>query len=394
MMIDTPEGWAGFADFNLRVADPGGLEDDQDFRLTVLEPGLPSWAVALEVRNGTGELESLGVGIHTDATDGIDPSLGEVALPPWPPSDVFDARCELPDILTHARLDLRVNSVGNPTYHVVWQVGTGGYPVTVSWPSWLPLGDYIIRDDLGGAFLPPLDMTTTQSLVVPDSLSFITGLVIELDPLIDTTVPVGPTGLDLVDWSAWDWVTVDWSAYPCTEKHFAYYEILFDTIPFFTSATYSWDWSEDIALTNIATSSTTLLLPGPASGYIFRIRAWDTFGNVSDLSDPCSVGDVTGIPNPRAGETLMRASSCTPNPFNPETSIFLELEDGAKVRAEIFDVRGHRVRLLLDELLSAGEHILTWNGQDEGGRSLASGYYECRISGGGEHLSRRMMLLK
>ena len=96
LAIEAPAGWTGSADFNLRVTDPGSLQDDQDFRLTVLQPGLPSWTVALEVENDTGDREFLGVGIHTAATDGIDPDLDEVALPPWPPSDVFDARCELP----------------------------------------------------------------------------------------------------------------------------------------------------------------------------------------------------------------------------------------------------------------------------------------------------------
>jgi hypothetical protein len=394
LTIEAPDGWTGIADFNLRVTDPGGLQDDQDFRLTVLQPGLPSWIVALNVENGIGELESLGVGIHTDATDGIDPDLDEVALPPWPPSDVFDARCELPDAVTHSRLDLRTSGGGDPSYHLVWQTGIGGYPVTVTWPAELPLGGFIIRDDLGGAFLPPLDMSTTQTLVVPDSLSFITGLVIEATPLVDTLAPVGPAGLDVTDWLAWDWVILDWSSYPCTEENFAYYEILFDTDLFTTVAYHSWDWSEDGALASIGTTTTTVLLPAPADGYVFRIRAWDAFGNAGPLSDYCYVGGVTGAPTPTLDGTLLQASACTPNPFNPNTVIYLELERDTEIRAEVFDSRGQRVRLLLQEPLTAGAHSLAWDGRGDQGESLASGFYLCRITGGGESLNRKMILLK
>ena len=394
LSIDSPDGWSGVADFNLRVTDPGGQQDDQNFRLTVLQPGLPSWTVALEVENSAEDRESLGVGIHTSATDGIDPDLEEVALPPWPPSDVFDARIELPGGTSHSRLDIRFSGGGAPSYHVEWQVGLGGYPVTVTWPAVLPLGGFIIRDDMGGVFLPPLDMTTTQSLVVPDSLNFISGLVIEADPLVDLVAPVGPADLEVTDWLAWDWVALDWSAYPCTEENFAYYEILFDTELFTTTADFSWDWSEDAALASIGTTATTVVLPGPASEYVFRIRAWDIFGNAGPLSDYCAVGSVSGIPESLPGAHVMQASRCIPNPFNPTAFIELELGRDAEIRAEIFDARGHRVRLLVQANLTAGKHRLTWDGRGDGGEELASGFYLCRISGSGQVLTRKMTLLK
>ena len=330
----------------------------------------------------------------SDYDDSLDPVLGEVALPPWPPSDVFDARCEFPDAVTHARLDLRTSGGADPSYHLVWQAGTGGYPVTVTWPADLPLGGFIIRDDLGGAFLPPLDMTTVHTLVVPDSLSFITGLVIEVDPMVDTIAPVGPTGLEVTDWSLWDWVTLDWSAYPCTEENFAYYEILFDTELFTATAAHSWDWSEDAALASIGTTATTVVVPGPASRYVFRIRAWDIFGNASQTSAWCIVGDTSSLPLSEEVGPSLRASAGTPNPFNSSTSIYLELERDTEVRAEVYDARGLRVRLLLQEQLAAGAHRLAWDGRGDRGEPVASGFYLCRISGGGEILTRKITLLK
>ena len=135
------------------------------------------------------------------------------------------------------------------------------------------------------------------------------------------------------------------------------------------------------------------MLPGPASGYVFRIRAWDTFGNAGPVSTYCTVGAVSDVPAP-IGKALLRASACSPNPFNPNTLIVLELERDAEIRAEVFDARGRRVRLLLQEHMTAGANRLTWDGRGDRGEALASGFYLCRISGEGEILTRKMTLLK
>ncbi len=390
----APEGWTGSATFTLRVIDPGGLQDEQEFRLEVLAPGLPSWTIGLTVTNAGLDSEALGVGIHRDAGEGIDPDLGEVALPPWPPTSVFDARCLLPDGLTHSRLDLRGSVAQTIRFHLEWQAGSGGYPVTVTWPADLPLGEFRIRDDLGGIFLPSLDMRATQSLVVPDSLSFIEGLVIEVNPVVDTTPPSGPEGLDVNSWSPWDQVTLDWSAYPCTEENFAYFEILFDTELFAEGATHSWDWSEDGSLGNRETTFTTVALPGPADRYVFRIRAWDVFGNPGALSRWCIIGDASGAPLPSGAGLAVRDVSCAPNPFNPATGIRFTLGDDSQVIVDVYDARGRLVRRLGEGLMRAGPQVLAWDGLGDGGAPMPSGTYLCRIEAGSQVVVQKMTLLK
>jgi len=193
LRVEVPAGWSGSQVFHLRVLDPGGLEDGQDFLVSAVPGGLPTWTVRLTLENGIGDLQHGYFGLHPNATDGIDPDLGEVALPPWPPAEIFDARMLLPDELTHSQRDLRLSEPGSVEYHVQWQAGDGGYPITVSWAEDLPLGEFLIRDDIDGSFLPELDMNTAQVLVVPDSLDFVTGLIISVDPVVDTTPPLGPS---------------------------------------------------------------------------------------------------------------------------------------------------------------------------------------------------------
>jgi hypothetical protein len=84
-----------------------------------------------------------------------------------------------------------------------------------------------------------------------------------------------------------------------------------------------------------------------------------------------------------------------PNPFNPRTTIryFLPHED--RVKLSILDVKGRLIKVLVSAMVPAGEHGVTWNGQDALGRRVASGVYFARLStASGENLSCRMVLMK
>jgi hypothetical protein len=59
-------------------------------------------------------------------------------------------------------------------------------------------------------------------------------------------------------------------------------------------------------------------------------------------------------------------------------------------RLEIFDVRGRRVRTLVNGSLVRGAHHVTWRGDDARGRALGSGVYFLRLSTGGESVVRKI----
>ncbi len=83
-----------------------------------------------------------------------------------------------------------------------------------------------------------------------------------------------------------------------------------------------------------------------------------------------------------------------PNPFNPLTRLRLEIPRAERVRVEIFDVRGRRVRVLEDRTLEPGYHELLWDGRDEAGTDMPSGVYYCRAVYGREVSVRKMLLLR
>ena len=68
-----------------------------------------------------------------------------------------------------------------------------------------------------------------------------------------------------------------------------------------------------------------------------------------------------------------------PNPFNMGSVIAFTLPDAVRARISVYNVRGEHVATLLEEVLPAGKHQVTWNGLDEQGAPAPSGVYLCRL---------------
>ena len=71
--------------------------------------------------------------------------------------------------------------------------------------------------------------------------------------------------------------------------------------------------------------------------------------------------------------------SISPNPFNPQTTIFFNLEEPGDVDLKIYTVRGEWVDTITARALTAGRHKMIWHGRASNGRSLPSGSYFIRM---------------
>tara|TARA_Y100000590_G_scaffold333602_1_gene379529 strand:- start:5916 stop:9200 length:3285 start_codon:yes stop_codon:yes gene_type:complete len=69
-----------------------------------------------------------------------------------------------------------------------------------------------------------------------------------------------------------------------------------------------------------------------------------------------------------------------PNPFNANTTIVFDLKDWAKIRLEIYDIRGRNLRKLIQATKPPGRHSALWDGKDSFGRKTASGLYFVRLT--------------
>ena len=107
--------------------------------------------------------------------------------------------------------------------------------------------------------------------------------------------------------------------------------------------------------------------------------AWMVLLDVEDLPPP-PAGREASQPIASAS-TASGASSdigleTSPNPFNPTITIRFQLPETARVQLSIYNLLGQRVQVLMpEELQSAGEYAVIWNGQDESGQLVASGMY-------------------
>ena len=83
-----------------------------------------------------------------------------------------------------------------------------------------------------------------------------------------------------------------------------------------------------------------------------------------------------------------------PNPFNPNTTIMFTLDKETNVKINVYNVKGQRVKTLLNSFMDKGEHSVLWNGTDDSGLSVSSGVYFYRMVTGDYSQTKRMLLLK
>ena len=69
-----------------------------------------------------------------------------------------------------------------------------------------------------------------------------------------------------------------------------------------------------------------------------------------------------------------------PNPFNPSTSIRFTLAQPGFVTLQVFDHLGRTVRTIAKDVRDTGVWVEEWRGDDDAGRSVASGVYFCRLT--------------
>jgi len=83
-----------------------------------------------------------------------------------------------------------------------------------------------------------------------------------------------------------------------------------------------------------------------------------------------------------------------PNPFNPTTKITYSINCNANVKLDIYNVKGQKVRNLLEETIHKGEHQAAWDGNDDLGKPCPSGIYFCKIQTDKATKLHKMMMIK
>lgn len=83
-----------------------------------------------------------------------------------------------------------------------------------------------------------------------------------------------------------------------------------------------------------------------------------------------------------------------PNPFNPETTISFTLKNPGHVTLDIFNLKGQKVKTLINEYKVSGRHDIVWNGTDQNNSNVASGIYFYKMRNGKYSSTKKMILMK
>ena len=101
---------------------------------------------------------------------------------------------------------------------------------------------------------------------------------------------------------------------------------------------------------------------------------------------------ATASATPGAASTMpveFALNPAYPNPFNPNTSLSYSLPEAAHVTLTVFDNTGREVATLVNGLVNAGSHNVSFNAN-----GLSSGIYFARMTAGSFSASQKLVLMK
>ena len=106
------------------------------------------------------------------------------------------------------------------------------------------------------------------------------------------------------------------------------------------------------------------------------------------------IGDPTQEPVPPSIPMVTKLYNAFPNPFNPNTNIRYSLKEAGKVKIEIYNMKGQKIKSYHQEHSSPGYYQVSWDGRDENGKNVASGIYLYRLTTANYTSAKKMVLAK
>ena len=107
-----------------------------------------------------------------------------------------------------------------------------------------------------------------------------------------------------------------------------------------------------------------------------------------NFEESVSSDDITVTP------TLELLGQNYPNPFNPTTTISYNMVEAGNVSIEVFNIKGQKVKTLINEETIAGDHTIVWDGTDNNSHKVSSGMYFYKMKSSNYTSTKKMILMK
>lgn len=101
---------------------------------------------------------------------------------------------------------------------------------------------------------------------------------------------------------------------------------------------------------------------------------------------------VLAVATPPVGS--IRLAAAAPNPLTSRTTIRFSMAVPGNAELSVLDITGRRLRRLLNEPMSPGDHAVTWDGRNESGQRVPPGVYLYRLQSAGSADTKRVVVLQ
>ncbi len=174
-----------------------------------------------------------------------------------------------------------------------------------------------------------------------------------------------------------DSVSLDWDA---PVRNLLGYKVYRDGIPYYN-------------INNPAvTSITDYDLPNGT--FTYYVTALYTAGESEPSETVSAVINVSSAQDEPLPVTATFLHNNYPNPFNPRTFISYDLKSDGQVVLEIYNLKGQKIRTLVNGAVKSGRHTVVWKGDDDSGKAVPGGVYLYRLATGSFTSTRKMIMLK
>jgi hypothetical protein len=124
-------------------------------------------------------------------------------------------------------------------------------------------------------------------------------------------------------------------------------------------------------------SNVNIAIPSDIEGTKLTVTV--TMQNYFRYERSISITNVSAIGDNAAGRKFYLSDNY-PNPFNPSTMIKYGLPQTGHVTLIVYDIKGRKVKTLVNNYETAGEKRCLWNGKNTKGQTVAAGMYFFRIT--------------
>jgi hypothetical protein len=327
--------------------------------------------IPINISDGAGSSTTIRFGLDLTASDVIDPSLGELVLPPLPPAGVFDARFNLPNSTDASLMDYRQgagNFVGQVFHEIQYQVGTGTY-INLIWN--FPAGVKGVLQDVMLGTIINIQMSGAGSYQVTNPAIYNK---LKMTLTYNGTLPVEVISFMAIVISGT--INLNWKT--VSEVNNMGFNV--------ERSINKSDWTKITFVQGNQNSTSTIAYSyadksvSQSGKYYYRLKQIDNDGSYkySNIIE----ADLLTPP-------VFSLSQNFPNPYNPSTMIKYQIPEAGLVTLKIYDILGREVTTLVNENKIDGYYEINFDAS-----KLPSGNYIYQLKAKDNVSNKKMLLLK